>query len=59
MYWRFQRTGQTSFFIYDVYIPITLITLCWIAMIIANCCKKTKFYHKYACNLYSAVHKIH
>jgi hypothetical protein len=59
MYWRFQRTGQTSFFIYDVYIPIVMIVLCWLGMFVAHCCTKQKWYLSYASNLYSAVHKIH
>lgn len=59
MYWRFQRTGQTSFFIYDVYIPMFLICLCWIGMIIAYYAKDKKWYLSYAANLYSGIHKIH
>jgi hypothetical protein len=59
MYWRFQRTGQTSFFIYDVYIPMILIGLCWIGMLIAHFSTKKKWYLSYASSLYSAVHKIH
>jgi len=35
LYWRFQRTGQTSFFIYDVYVPILLIVICWTCALIA------------------------
>ena len=59
MYWRFQRTGQTSFFIYDVYIPILLLVLCWAGMIIAHFSQKKRWYVSYAANIYSAVHKIH
>jgi hypothetical protein len=59
MFWRFQRTGQTSFFIYDVYIPVFLIMLCWIGLIVAHCSKKKRWYLSYASKLYSAIHKIH
>jgi hypothetical protein len=59
MYWRFQRTGQTSFFIYDVYIPMFLIGLCWLGMIVAHFAKDSRWYISYASTLYSAVHKIH
>lgn len=59
MFWRFQRTGQTSFFIYDVYVPMILITLCWIGLAIAHFCKNAKWYVAYAPHLYSAVHKVH
>ncbi len=59
MYWRFQRTGQTSFFIYDVYMPMFLIFLCWVGVVVAYCCTKKRWYMRYASNLYSAVHKIH
>lgn len=34
IYWRFHRTGQSSFFIYDVYIPLLLIVICWITVLI-------------------------
>lgn len=44
MYWRFQRIGQTSFFIYDVFVPMLLIVICWILMIIAHKCKDAKWY---------------
>jgi hypothetical protein len=46
LYWRFQRTGMTSFFIYDCYIPILLISFCWIIALIAKIltkCKGTNF----------------
>lgn len=59
MYWRFQRTGQTSFFIYDVYIPIILIVVCWIGLIIAHFSQDKKWFASYGSNLYSGVHKIH
>lgn len=59
MYWRFQRTGQTSFFIYDCYIPIFLIVACWILIIIAYKCKHKHWYSLHAPKLFSAVHKVH
>lgn len=59
MYWRFQRTGQTSFFIYDVYVPMILIGLCWVVLIVAHCGRGKRWYATYAPHIYSAVHKIH
>jgi hypothetical protein len=59
MYWRFQRTGQTSFFIYDVYMPMFLIIGCWILMIVAHLCKDKSWYPAHAGKLFSAVHKVH
>ena len=59
MYWRFQRTGQTSFFIYDCYLPAFLIGLCWIGLIVVYCGRKKKWYTLHAAKVYSAVHKIH
>ena len=41
LYWRFHRTGQSSFFIYDVYMPLLLISLCWITALIAYCIKRS------------------
>lgn len=59
MYWRFQRTGQTSFFIYDVYMPMFLIGLCWFLAILAHFSRHKRWYAEYAANIYSAVHKVH
>jgi hypothetical protein len=59
MYWRFQRTGQTSFFIYDVYMPMFLISLCWVGLLIAHFSKGQRWYQSYAPHIYSAVHKVH
>jgi hypothetical protein len=36
LYWRFQRTGMTTFFIYDVYIPLLLLTFTWVLILIAK-----------------------
>lgn len=33
--WRFQRIGQSSFFIYDVYMPLLLVLTCWVLALIA------------------------
>ena len=38
--WRFQRTGMTSFFIYDVYIPILLMVVVWILGIVGRVLRK-------------------
>ena len=59
MYWRFQRTGQTSFFIYDCYLPVLLLIFCWISLLILYKINKTKWYARHASKIYSAVHKIH
>ena len=59
MYWRFQRTGQTSFFIYDCYVPMFLLLVAWILMIIAYKGKNKQWYTRHAHKLYSAVHKLH
>ena len=58
--WRFQRTGHTSFFIFDVYMNIFLIVLCWILLLIGRYCikhkiKKAKILGKF----FSFAHKIH
>lgn len=59
MYWRFQRTGQTSFFIFDVYLPSFLIALCWAAAIVSYCAKKKRWYEAYSTKIFPIVHKIH
>lgn len=59
MYWRFQRTGQTSFFIYDCYMPVILIIFCWISLLIMYKIKKTRWFTRHASKVYSAVHKVH
>lgn len=40
-YWRYQRTGHSSFFIYDLYIPLLLISICWILALVAYCMRKS------------------
>lgn len=59
MYWRFQRTGQTTFFIYDCYVPIFLLVVCWILLAVACNCKHKQWYPKHAGKIFSAVHKVH
>jgi hypothetical protein len=59
MYWRFQRTGQTSFFIYDCYMPVILIIICWVSLLIMYKIKKTRWFTRYGSKVYSAVHKMH
>ena len=59
MYWRFQRTGQTSFFIYDCYIPIILIVTCWVFLIIAYKCKDRHWYPRHASKIFTVTHKVH
>jgi hypothetical protein len=60
-YWRFQRTGQSSFFIYDVYIPLLLISICWALAIVAYFMRKKdknalkSFESKY----FTVLHKLH
>jgi hypothetical protein len=39
VHWRYQRTGQTSFFLYDCYIPIMLISICWIGALVGHILK--------------------
>ena len=59
--WRFQRTGMSSFFLYDVYIPLLIIGIIWILAIVA------KLLHRYAqfkfkpyeAKYFTALHKIH
>ncbi len=38
--WRYHRTGQSSFFLYDVYIPLLLIGICWTLVLIAYIWRK-------------------
>jgi hypothetical protein len=59
MYWRFQRTGQTSFFIYDCYVPVLLIALCWTLLLVAHKCKHRRWYPRHAAKIFSATHKVH
>jgi hypothetical protein len=41
--WRLQRLGMTSFFIYDVYIPLLLISFVWTMALVAKLL--TKYCH--------------
>jgi hypothetical protein len=38
--WRYQRTGHSSFFLYDAYIPIAVISFCWILLLLAYLWKR-------------------
>ena len=61
IYWRFQRTGMTSFFIYDVYIPLLLIAILWIMIGIAKLLIKyqgTNF-SSYKVGFFTVLHKLH
>ena len=58
--WRFKRTGQTSFFIFDSYMSIFLILLCWILMIFGKCCLSSKrSTEKWMGRFFSFTHKAH
>jgi hypothetical protein len=58
--WRFERTGHTSFFIYDTYINIFLMVLCWILLAIAHYCIKHKTTQKKIIGIfYSFTLKVH
>lgn len=59
--WRFERTGHTSFFIFDTYLQILLIVFCWILLLIGYCINKNKplDFKKYMGKYYSFLHKVH
>lgn len=59
--WRFQRIGASSFFIYDVYIPLILIFTCWTLAIIAYYCRKSdkNAFKKLEPKFWTITHKIH
>lgn len=59
--WRFQRTGHTSFFIFDSYAQIFMIVLCWVLVLIGYCVNKHKplLFKKHMGKFYSFLHKVH
>ena len=59
--WRFQRTGHTSFFIFDSYAQIFMIVLCWILLLIGYCINKKKplLFKKHMGKFFTFVHKVH
>ena len=58
--WRFQRTGHSSFFIFDCYMNIFLIVLCWALVIIGQCViKKKKSLKQHLGKFYSFLHSAH
>ena len=61
IYWRFQRTGMTTFFIYDVYIPLILITVLWTLVLIAKLLTKYRGsnFSKYKSRFFTILHKLH
>jgi hypothetical protein len=59
LYWRFHRTGQSSFFIYDVYIPMMLIVICWTLALVGYCLRDSYSFKSYEPKFFTVVHKIH
>ena len=61
MDWRFQRTGHTSFFIFDTYAQIFMIVLCWVLLLIGYCLNKKKplLFKKHMGKFFTFVHKVH
>ena len=59
--WRFQRTGHTSFFIFDSYGVIILICFCWLLLLIGYCLNKHKplLFKKHMGKFYTFLHKVH
>lgn len=58
--WRFLRTGHTSFFIFDTYINLFLMVLCWILLAISHYCIQLKNYKKrLISSFYSFTLKVH
>jgi len=58
--WRFQRTGHSSFFLFDCYMNIFMIVFCWTLVIIGQCViKKKKSIKEYCGKFYSLLHKVH
>lgn len=58
MYWRFHRTGFTTFFIYDCYAQMLLIALSWLLVIVARCLEN-KARQGTISKLYSLFHSLH
>ena len=59
LFWRFQRTGQTSFFVFDCYMTAFLIALCWVGLLVVHRGRQKRWYTVHAGKVYSAVHRIH
>lgn len=61
LYWRFQRTGMTSFFIYDCYIPLLLIGICWVLALVAKLLTRYNGsnFKPYESKYFTVMHKIH
>ena len=58
--WRFERTGQTGYFLFDAYIPILMTILCWLPIIIFNCMpNQNKTVRKLRSITYTCLHRIH
>ncbi|CAM6005590.1 unnamed protein product [Sphagnum balticum] len=56
--WRFRRTGQTSFFIYDCYMQIVLLAVCWVVLLLAQVIEK-RLHWKVVRNAYVFFHRGH
>lgn len=58
LYWRFYRTGFTTFFMYDCYLQMLLIVISWILIVVANRLEKSVRQSKIS-RLYSIFHSLH
>lgn len=61
MYWRYHRTGQSSFFIYDVYIPLLLIGICWTLALVTYFLRKQdkNAFKTVEGKYFTVLHKLH
>ena len=58
MYWRFNRTGFTTFFIYDCYMQMFLIAFSWLLVLVARCLENRAKQGTIS-KLYSLFHSLH
>ena len=58
-YWRFERTGWSTYFVLDTLLQVIAILFCWIVLGIAKCRYKKHPYHKNVGRAYTIFHKIH
>lgn len=58
--WRFQRTGHTSFFVFDTYMNVAMVVVCWILLAVAHYLIKDRKYQKKLLSMfYALTYRVH
>lgn len=58
IFWRFERTGFTTFFLFDCYLQILLLAFCWVLVLLARILSG-RLRQSLLSRMYSTFHALH